>query len=70
MATSKRTAFLVMVVVDDDYWGPNPEEESPSSVGGGVAFAEEPKIVEEIESLKKQLVDSFYTTERGFKSEQ
>lgn len=67
-ATSKRGAFLVRAVVDDDEWGPNPDEESPSSVGGAVAVAEEPKIVEEIESLKKQLVDSFYGTERGLKA--
>uniref|UniRef100_A0A1S3Z1J7 Light-induced protein, chloroplastic-like n=2 Tax=Nicotiana TaxID=4085 RepID=A0A1S3Z1J7_TOBAC len=49
----------------DDEWGPEVEQIKPS--GGGVAVAEEepPKEPSEIELLKKQLVDSFYGTNRG-----
>lgn len=58
--TEGKPGFLVRVSADDE-WG---QEPAPSS---GVAVAEEkaPKEPTEIDILKKQLVDSFYGTNRG-----
>jgi hypothetical protein len=57
-----RPEFLVRVAADDE-WGPEAEP-APAS---GVAVAEEkpPKEPAETDVLKKQLVDSFYGTNRG-----
>ncbi|KAH7569411.1 hypothetical protein ACOSP7_012811 [Xanthoceras sorbifolium] len=57
---------FVARVLDDDEWGPEKKVEEEEEGGAvGVAVAEEPKEVTEIDSLKKALVDSFYGTNRG-----
>ncbi|XP_057795013.1 light-induced protein, chloroplastic-like [Salvia miltiorrhiza] len=57
LSTKPKVNFGVRAAVSDDEWGADPE--SPA-----VAVMEE-KAPEEIDSLKKQLVDSFYGTKRG-----
>lgn len=49
--------FSVRAVVSDDEWGPDPEEPA-------VAVLEKKKAPE-IDELKKQLIASFYGTQRG-----
>lgn len=66
-----RPAFRVRVAGDDDdEWGPDREGPAVIAEGSGVAVAEkeEPAEPEEIASLKKALVDSFYGTDRGLKA--
>ncbi|KAJ9136401.1 hypothetical protein P3X46_033484 [Hevea brasiliensis] len=57
-----RPHFLVRSVVNDEEWSPEEEGSGPA-----VALDEEekPKHLTEIDSLKKQLVDSFYGTNGG-----
>lgn len=52
-----RRSGVIARVASDDEWGPEKE--------AGVAVEEPPKEPTEIELLKKQLVDSFYGTNRG-----
>lgn len=61
-----RSLSLVRAADINDEWGPE-EEGSASGSGSAVALAEEdkPKDLTEIDRLKKQLVDSFYGTNRG-----
>lgn len=59
--------FRVVRAVPDNKWGPEKEE----GAAAGVAVAEEEppaKEPTEIELLKKQLVDSFYGTDRGLRA--
>ncbi|PIN06310.1 hypothetical protein CDL12_21137 [Handroanthus impetiginosus] len=53
--------FTVQAVGEDE-WGP---DEEPAAPGVAVVKEEPPKEPTEIEVLKKQLVDSFYGTNRG-----
>ncbi|CAO2842473.1 unnamed protein product [Amaranthus hypochondriacus] len=60
----------VKATAADDEWGPE-KSTSSSNGSGAVAVAEEEETsleVEEIFKLKKQLVDSFYGTDRGLKA--
>ncbi|KAH6795896.1 hypothetical protein C2S51_036882 [Perilla frutescens var. frutescens] len=57
LSFSPKPNFSLRAVVSDDEWGPEPE-------ASGVAVLEEEKSPE-IYTLKKQLVDSFYGTNRG-----
>ncbi|XP_073017457.1 light-induced protein, chloroplastic-like [Primulina eburnea] len=61
-STGVKQDFSVRAVVSDDEWGPEREPLAP-----GVAVLEEASSKEpaETEVLKKQLVDSFYGTNRG-----
>ncbi|XP_022870272.1 light-induced protein, chloroplastic-like [Olea europaea var. sylvestris] len=60
--TKPKPKFLVRAEVDDE-WGP---EKEPDASAIAVAEEEEPpKEPTEIDILKKQLVDSFYGTNRG-----
>lgn len=54
--------ITVRAAVDDDEWGSEP------GGNGGAAVAEPPAVVEEMEGLKRQLVDSFYGTDRGLRA--
>ncbi|XP_074271992.1 plastid-lipid-associated protein, chloroplastic-like [Silene latifolia] len=60
------TVKIVRAMVDDDEWGP---ERSSTNGGAAVAVKEEEKdevvTTAEVESLKRQLVGSFYGTDRG-----
>ncbi|CAK9146608.1 unnamed protein product [Ilex paraguariensis] len=59
IAKARLGGFRVRAVADDDEWGPDKEYST------GVAVVEEPT---EIDLLKKQLVDSFYGTNRGLRA--
>ncbi|EEF38021.1 plastid-lipid-associated protein, chloroplastic [Ricinus communis] len=68
LSTGTRPVFSIRAVDAEDEWGPDYEDSA-------VAVAEEeseeklkPTEVTEIDSLKKQLVDSFYGTDRGLKA--
>lgn len=62
LANPKRK-FIVRAVSDDE-WGE--DKEPPYTAPAGVAVVEEePPVLTETDVLKKQLVDSFYGTNRG-----
>ena len=54
--------ILRVRAVSEDKWGPEKD------AGASVAVAEEEKRPTEVDLLKKQLVDSFYGTDRGLKA--
>ncbi|KAE9461642.1 hypothetical protein C3L33_06451, partial [Rhododendron williamsianum] len=61
--------FRVVRAVPDNEWGPEKEEGAAAGVAVAVAEKEPPaKEPTEIELLKKQLVDSFYGTDRGLRA--
>lgn len=63
--TSPKPKFTAQATNYDkeDEWGPEVEQIRPSGVA--VVEEESPKEPSEIDSLKKQLADSFYGTNRG-----